>query len=114
MYDNFVFICCFRDEITNKTVNQKVTLSDALLTCDQCISNMGFWTWLIIMISFVVWIYHAVKFLSHVFQYWDVKAFFNTALKISDVSILMFFFHLYCYGIFIYIRGFISLFIIQE
>ncbi|XP_075212075.1 autophagy-related protein 9 isoform X2 [Lycorma delicatula] len=85
----FLFNCVnypvlFRDEITNKTVNQKVTLSDAVLSCDQCLSNMGFWTWIIIIFSILVWLYHAVQFLSHAFRYWDLKGFFNVALKISD------------------------------
>lgn len=86
----FLFNCVdypvlFRDKsVSNKTVNDKVTIRDAVYPYEQCVANVGFWSWLTVMIAVVVWIYHAVKFISQAFQYWDVKAFFNTALKISD------------------------------
>jgi len=38
------------------------------------------------LVAVIFWILRAVKVMYHLFQFWDIKQFFNTALKINDVS----------------------------
>lgn len=45
---------------------------------------MGLLTWIVILIAAIVWILRAVKVLYHSTQFWDIKMFFNNALKIND------------------------------
>jgi len=86
---NFVYVTCFcfRDNVNNSTAHQKVSLSDAVLPTNECVANLGVLTWVCILVAAIFWILRAVKVMYHLFQFWDIKQFFNTALKISDVSI---------------------------
>ena len=88
-FSAFLFRCVdysvlFRENsspgIANKT---KITLSDAILPTDQCSSNLrAMWVFLTVPAAF--WILRVVKVVHHLLQYWDIKEFFNTALKIKD------------------------------
>lgn len=75
-----------RDNV-NATVHQKVSVSDAVLPTSECIANLGAITWVCILVAVIFWALRAVKVIYHLFQFWDIKQFFNTALKINDVSI---------------------------
>ncbi|RZF35752.1 hypothetical protein LSTR_LSTR012050 [Laodelphax striatellus] len=67
----------------NKT-NEKVSLSDALLGCHECVQTFDTKIWCIMIIASIFWLLRAVKVFYHLFQYYDVKAFYNVALKIND------------------------------
>jgi len=73
----------FKDKVKNSTTS-KVTISDAIYPADKCLSNFNSVHWCIIIFALLFWMLRAVKVLYHIFQYWDVKAFFNSALKIND------------------------------
>jgi len=50
-------------------------------------SSMHFLTQAFVTISSLFWLTRAIVVLYHVFQFWDIKCFFNTALDISDDSL---------------------------
>jgi len=81
---SLVFV--FRDNVNNSTAHQKVSLSDAVIPTKKCIANLDALTWVCILVAVIFWILRAVKVMYHLFQFWDIKQFFNTALKINDVS----------------------------
>ncbi|CAB0006756.1 unnamed protein product [Nesidiocoris tenuis] len=87
VFSIFLFNCVdypvlFRDVPKgNKT---KLTLDDVVFPPNQCVSNMGLLSWSIVIISIIFWILRAIKVVYHLFQYWDVKAFFEIVLKIYD------------------------------
>ncbi|XP_039280518.1 autophagy-related protein 9A isoform X1 [Nilaparvata lugens] len=64
--------------------NEKVSLSDALLGCHECVQTFDTKIWCIIIIASIFWLLRAVKVFYHLFQFYDVKAFYNVALKIND------------------------------
>jgi hypothetical protein len=74
-----------RDNV-NATVHQKISVSDAVLPTSEWIAHLGALTWVCILVAVIFWALRAIKVIYHLFQFWDIKQFFNTALKINDVS----------------------------
>lgn len=66
----------------NKT---KVALSDAIFPVDQCTDRLTGLTWLCLLVAFIFWALRAFRGLLHLGQFWEIKHFFNSALKITDV-----------------------------
>ncbi|CAG2059997.1 unnamed protein product, partial [Timema podura] len=73
----------FRNSPIN-TSNNKISLSDAVLPPHECVASLGTVTWLCILVAVIFWFLRAIKVMYHLFQFWDIKIFFNTALKIND------------------------------
>ncbi|XP_021711499.1 autophagy-related protein 9A isoform X2 [Aedes aegypti] len=67
-----------------ETERHKVKLSDAMLPPAECVAALGGVDWLILILAGLFWIFRLFKFLCHLVQFWDIKLFFNTALKIED------------------------------
>ena len=74
----------FYSDTNNRT---KVSLTDALLGLGECSDELGFWTVTALFLSGLFWTFRLMKVFYHFVQFWDIKMFFNTALKIDDVSI---------------------------
>ncbi|KAJ9595907.1 hypothetical protein L9F63_012926, partial [Diploptera punctata] len=89
-FSTFLFNCVdysvlFRDSKDPQIVNkQKITLSDATLSGSECVQNFGALTIVCLSVAALFWILRAFKVMYHLFQFWDIKEFFNTALKIND------------------------------
>ncbi|XP_073976730.1 autophagy-related protein 9 [Rhodnius prolixus] len=79
----------FKDQPLNSTSNAggKLTISDVVYPTEVCLNRMTGLHWSVIIVAIVFWLLRAIKVLYHAFQYWDVKAFFNTALKINDCDL---------------------------
>ncbi|XP_076652143.1 autophagy-related protein 9 isoform X2 [Halictus rubicundus] len=87
-FSTFLFHCVdysvlFKDKVMNNT-SHKTSISDAILSTGECTASMGLVTWICILVAAIFWILRAVKVLYHLTQFWDIKLFFNTALKIED------------------------------
>lgn len=41
---------------------------------------------MILVLASLFWFFRLIKVAYHAVQYWDIKKFYNTALKIADVS----------------------------
>uniref|UniRef100_A0A1L8DUW8 Autophagy-related protein 9 n=1 Tax=Nyssomyia neivai TaxID=330878 RepID=A0A1L8DUW8_9DIPT len=65
-------------------VAEKVTIPQALLSSSECVATFGAWTWTALTLSALFWFFRLIKFLYHFIQFWDIKQFFNLALKIED------------------------------
>lgn len=75
----------FRDD--PKIINQaKITISDVLLPTAECVDTLGGFTWIALSLTAIFWMFRLIKVIYHTIQYWDIKMFFNTALKVEDVS----------------------------
>lgn len=64
----------------------KIKITDTLYSLEETISAISGWSWLMLSITVLFWVFRSIKVLYHAIQYWDVKKFYNTALKIADVS----------------------------
>ena len=62
----------------------KVKITDAFLPPKKCSQSMGLVTWIFISIASIFWILRLIKCVYHLTQFWDIKLFFNNALKIED------------------------------
>lgn len=87
-FATFLFHCLnypilFGEGNTNRT---KVTLDDVLYTPGQCMETMSFKSWLLLLLAGLYCFFRSIKFCYHAVQFWDIKKFYNTALKIDDVS----------------------------
>lgn len=78
-----VCFCSFREE-GNLT---KVTINDVLYSSSQCHDRFNFWTYSLITVSVIFWIFRAITVFFHIVHNWDIKSFFNVALKIEDVEL---------------------------
>lgn len=79
-YVGFFF---YRDVQLNST---KVKLHDAVYPL-QSMQPISGWSWFVISLAILFWIFRLFKVITHAIQYWDIKKFYNTALKIMDVSL---------------------------
>lgn len=68
----------------DKEEPHKVKLSDAMFSPAECAAALGSLDWLLLVLAGLFWIFRLFKFLCHLVQFWDIKLFFNTALKIED------------------------------
>ncbi|XP_034184864.1 autophagy-related protein 9 isoform X2 [Osmia lignaria lignaria] len=87
-FSTFLFHCIdysvlFKNKVTNST-SHKTSISDAILSTGECTASVGLVTWICILVAGFFWILRAIKVLYHFTQFWDIKLFFNTALKIDD------------------------------
>lgn len=74
------------------TVNKaKITISDVLLPTAECVDTLGGFTWIALSLTAVFWMFRLIKVIYHTVQYWDIKMFFNSALKVEDVSVFFYF-----------------------
>ncbi|XP_054011794.1 autophagy-related protein 9A isoform X1 [Hylaeus anthracinus] len=90
-FSTFLFHCIdysvlFKDKVTNST-SHKTSINDAILSTSECTSSMSLVTWICILVAAIFWILRLVKVLYHFTQFWDIKQFFNTALKIDDCDL---------------------------
>ncbi|XP_012285874.1 autophagy-related protein 9A isoform X2 [Orussus abietinus] len=90
-FSTFLFNCVdysvlFKNNVTNNT-SHKTSLSDAILSAGTCIASMNLVTWMCITVAVIFWILRFVKVLYHLTQFWDIKLFFNVALKIDDCDL---------------------------
>lgn len=42
-------------------------------------------SWILLSLAALYWVFRLIKCCYHAVQFWDVKKFYNTALKIEDV-----------------------------
>lgn len=64
----------------------KHTISDVLYDSDQCLASFTPFTWAALTLSGIFLVLRTLRAVHHFIQYYDIKLFFNTALKIMDVS----------------------------
>lgn len=70
----------------NNSTDEKIRLYDVLYSSSQCHERFTYWTYALIVISVIFWMIRVVTIFFHIIQYWDIKQFYNIALKIDDVS----------------------------
>lgn len=92
-FTSFLFTCIdydivFRNKLPSDQVNitgtHKITITDAILTHDECAANFTWKLNFFIVMATFVWILKIVYFGLIIFQYWEIKQFFNRALSIQD------------------------------
>lgn len=91
-FSTFLFHCVdysvlFKNNTTNNSPSHKTSISDVILSTSECVASMGLITWICILVAAIFWILRLVKVLYHCTQFWDIKLFFNTALKIDDCDL---------------------------
>ncbi|XP_015116924.1 autophagy-related protein 9A isoform X2 [Diachasma alloeum] len=87
-FSTFLFHCIdysvlFKDKLVDNN-SHKTSIGDAILTREEILASMGLVTWMCILVAGIFWILRVVKVLYHLTQFWDIKMFFNIALKIDD------------------------------
>ncbi|XP_033319879.1 autophagy-related protein 9A isoform X1 [Bombus bifarius] len=88
-FSTFLFHCIdYSVLFKNKPqTSHKTSISDVILPTSECVASMGLVTWICILVAAIFWILRLVKVLYHCTQFWDIKLFFNTALKIEDCDL---------------------------
>ncbi|XP_014231888.1 autophagy-related protein 9A [Trichogramma pretiosum] len=75
----------FKDRIPSG--HNKTAINDAILPADEAFASMGFFTWISLFFASIFWLFGAVRVCYHLVQFWDIKAFFNDAMKIRDCDL---------------------------
>ncbi|XP_076159593.1 autophagy-related protein 9A [Alosa pseudoharengus] len=75
----------FANKFVNHTDSAKVTLPDAFLPVDVCSARIrdNVAAIFILVISGVFWIHRLTKFIYNICCYWEIRSFYNNALKMS-------------------------------
>uniref|UniRef100_A0A182JUL2 Autophagy-related protein 9 n=1 Tax=Anopheles christyi TaxID=43041 RepID=A0A182JUL2_9DIPT len=84
MFNCIDYTILFRDNILQET---KVSLGDAMIGVSECAANLGAFQWLALILAGLFWTFRLFKFFYQFFQFWDIKMFYNTALKIEDADL---------------------------
>ncbi|XP_055544756.1 autophagy-related protein 9A [Wyeomyia smithii] len=71
----------------NNNSHNKTTLADVMQSPAECVAVLGPIDWLLLVLAAIFWTFRLFKFFFHFFQFWDIKLFFNTALKIDDTDL---------------------------
>ncbi|XP_076032252.1 autophagy-related protein 9 [Oratosquilla oratoria] len=88
IFTTFLMTCVdydilFRNNIYNST-HVKVSLSEAFLSRSECADNMSWDIELLIILASVFWVLRLIHALLSFFHFWEIKCFYNSALKIQD------------------------------
>ncbi|XP_031414497.1 autophagy-related protein 9A [Clupea harengus] len=75
----------FANKFVNHTDSSKVTLPDAFLPVDVCSARIrdNVAVIFILVISGVFWLHRLIKFMYNICCYWEIRSFYNNALKMS-------------------------------
>ncbi|KAL6105451.1 atg9a [Pungitius sinensis] len=75
----------FANKFVNHTDSSKVTLPDAFLPVDVCSARIrdNAFVIFVLIISGVFWLHRLIKFLYNVCCYWEIRAFYINALKMT-------------------------------
>ncbi|XP_028049857.1 autophagy-related protein 9A [Monomorium pharaonis] len=67
--------------------------SDAIMCIGDCIKSISLFYWILLVVAIIFFILQLLKVLYHITQFWEIKMFFNTALKIADCELDNFTWH---------------------
>ncbi|XP_045470164.1 autophagy-related protein 9A isoform X1 [Harmonia axyridis] len=70
-----------------KVSDSNVSFSDLILPFDKMIQNFGLWTWMWIMMLIIVFIFFSIRSVLKVRYFYEIKQFYNTALKIEEADL---------------------------
>lgn len=76
--------CCIVFSDRFNYANSTSHLSDYIKGTGECIKSISFGFWILIVVAKIFFILQLVKLLYNSSQFWEIKMFFNTALKIAD------------------------------
>lgn len=79
---NVSYYICNRDTKIDRT---KITIDDSFYPGSECLASISGWSWVVLGLAALFWVFRLIKVVYHAVQYWDIKKFYNTALKIGDV-----------------------------
>jgi autophagy-related protein 9 len=65
----------------------KITLNDVVYGPGECIPTFGPVLWGCLSVALVFWILRLISVVYHLFQYWEMRSFYQTALHISKMLI---------------------------
>lgn len=75
----------FNNDPTRPKDSGKLFISDVIEL--KSFAEFTFLTKCFVLISALFWVTRAIVVMYHVFQFWDIKCFYNTALRISDYDL---------------------------
>lgn len=102
IFTTFLFTCVDYDVLfANTYVNHtyvgsiernKVTLPDAIFPRDQCFQRIQENGWIIFLLvmAAIFWLYRLVKVICNMLSYWEIRTFYNKALKIPTAELCNF------------------------
>lgn len=64
--------------------NETSHRSDAIMCVGDCIKTISSFYWVLLVVAIIFFTLQLLKVLYHLMQFWEIKMFFNTALKIGD------------------------------
>ncbi|ODN05930.1 Autophagy-related protein 9A [Orchesella cincta] len=68
---------------TNSTTG-KVSLDDALIPAGECIANIDFHMWVVLLVALLFWLTRLAFVVYNIVYNWEIRAFYRTALGIQD------------------------------
>ncbi|XP_015188783.1 PREDICTED: autophagy-related protein 9A isoform X1 [Polistes dominula] len=74
-------------------IQHKLTIPDVLFSSEECLASIGWATWFCILFAAIYLTLSILKVLYHLIKFWDIKLFFNEALKIDDADLDNFTWH---------------------
>lgn len=86
-YRGLLFLFLFRNKpVEGAPVNAKVALDDAIVGVGPCVGSFGVMMWGTLFIALLFWLIRLIFVIYNTILNWEIRAFYRTALGISDVS----------------------------
>lgn len=63
----------------------KVSLNDTVLSAGECIANIDFHMWIVLLVAMLFWVTRLAFVVYNIIYNWEIRAFYRTALGIQDV-----------------------------
>lgn len=67
--------------------SHKVTIPEAVVPVDQCISGLGAGMVMCILVASAFWVFRLLKVIYNIFKYTEIRSFYNSALKILPAEL---------------------------
>lgn len=64
-----------------------MTISDVILPSSEWTKSFGVFTWFALFSAGVIWLLRLFRGIYHMFYFWDIKQFYNSALCIADAEL---------------------------
>ncbi|CAB3225106.1 unnamed protein product [Arctia plantaginis] len=72
----------------NPNRTQKLTLSDVIFPTSVCVTYISWKWWCLITLSAVIWLMRLVISIYHLYHAYDIKLFYNNALRIKESDLV--------------------------
>ncbi|XP_045169855.2 autophagy-related protein 9A-like [Mercenaria mercenaria] len=92
VFSTFLIVCVKYDELfdnvyRNRSQHHKVTLDDTIKSHEECLESFTSTIIFCLIVATAFWLFRVLKVIYNIFLYFEIRSFYNTALKITATDL---------------------------